>query len=247
MLISHSWMLGTGSQPWPAEGEIDIIEFVNQPTQNQMTLHTGPGCTVTNSGSGTLSSGDCNANDNGNAGCGVADTDSSSYGDGFNAAGGGVYATQWADDGISVWFFSRPNIPASITSGSPDPTQWGTPVASFGGSDCQFSTTFQNMQILFDITFCGDWAGAADSFTCGGGSTCQDYVGSNGDQYSETYWEINSLKVYNDGNSSVKRDISEVPHAHAAQHLNNRRTNPHARPAPRPNRSQRRGGLKLAQ
>ena len=43
MLTDISWMVGPN---WPGNGEIDIIEGVNDNAQNQMTLHTSPGCTV---------------------------------------------------------------------------------------------------------------------------------------------------------------------------------------------------------
>ncbi|KAL8726624.1 MAG: hypothetical protein Q9181_005973, partial [Wetmoreana brouardii] len=36
------WMTGPN---WPNSGEIDIIEGVNIDSQNQMTMHTGSGCT----------------------------------------------------------------------------------------------------------------------------------------------------------------------------------------------------------
>lgn len=47
-----------------------------------------------------------------------------SQGDGFNAAGGGIYATEWTSNGISIWFFPRNGIPADLVSGTPSPTGW---------------------------------------------------------------------------------------------------------------------------
>ncbi len=35
------WM--NGPDPWPQNGEVDIMESVNNNQQNQMTLHTGAG------------------------------------------------------------------------------------------------------------------------------------------------------------------------------------------------------------
>jgi hypothetical protein len=32
-----------GPDPWPLNGEVDIMESVNGNTKNQMTLHTGEG------------------------------------------------------------------------------------------------------------------------------------------------------------------------------------------------------------
>jgi len=46
---------------------------------------------------------DCNA-DTGHTGCPVVMTDTASYGDGLNAAGGGVYAMEWTDTAICKTF-----------------------------------------------------------------------------------------------------------------------------------------------
>jgi hypothetical protein len=190
------------SQPnWPAGGEIDIIEGVNDQSTDSITLHTAPGCTVSNSNSasGTVTlETDCNDN-NANTGCGVSTSDSSNYGTGFNAAGGGVYAMQWSSDGIYVWFWSRGSIPGDVSGGTPDPTGWGAPTAAFSGSGCDFDTYFQNNNIVFDTTFCGSWAGSVwdSQGSCEGlTDTCQDYVANNPGAFVDAYWLINSVRVY---------------------------------------------------
>lgn len=83
---------------WPANGEIDIIEAVNVMTNNQAALHTTAGCTVPSNSSqtGKLTSTDCSQG----SGCVVAETAENSYGEGFAAAGGGVWATQFDNAGI---------------------------------------------------------------------------------------------------------------------------------------------------
>lgn len=193
---------------WPANGEIDIIEGVNSQSQNDMTLHSSSGCKVQNSGSGTLVTSDCDVNAPNqatNAGCQVAASSSAaSYGTGFNSAGGGVYATEWTSNGISIYFFPHNNIPSDITSGNPNPSSWGTPAASFGG--CDFDSYFKEQQLVFDTTFCGDWAGAvwgADSTCAAKASTCQDYVQNHPGDFQDAYWSVNSLKVYSDSGSSA--------------------------------------------
>lgn len=82
-----------------------------------------------------------------NAGCGITDPDGTSYGTAFNANNGGVFATEWTSDAISIWFFERGSIPDDIDSGNPDPDSWGSPVARFQG-DCDIDAHFDNLQIV---------------------------------------------------------------------------------------------------
>ena len=85
---------------WPDGGEIDIVEGVNNYTNNQATIHTDVGCTLPSSSSTALGiSGnvvggtDCAALTTGNQGCGIRASTNNSFGVGFNANGGGVYAS----------------------------------------------------------------------------------------------------------------------------------------------------------
>jgi hypothetical protein len=191
---------------------VDIIENVNSASTNQMTLHTDAGCTITNNG---LSSGDilgtnCDVAATGNAGCSIATSNTASYGDGFNSANGGVYATEWTSSAISMWFFPRSAIPSDITSGSPDPSNWGMPMAEFSGG-CDIDEHFMNQQIVFDTTFCGDWAGevwSSDPVCSQKASTCVDYVTNNPQDFTDAYWAINSLKVYQENGAAASSTAS---------------------------------------
>lgn len=97
--------------PWPQSGEIDIYEGVNSRTFNSMTLHTAAGCTrnLSTPMTGSIDGADSNCNaGKGNTGCGVMDMDPKSYGAGFNAAGGGVFAVLFAETGcVSSLSLSR--------------------------------------------------------------------------------------------------------------------------------------------
>jgi hypothetical protein len=193
------WMVGPN---WPQDGEIDIIEGVNEQSNNQMTLHTNSGCTVDNSTdfTGSLVTTDCNVDSVGqdkNAGCGVSNANPASFGTGFNDGLGGVYVMEWTSDAINVFFFDRYHIPADITNGKPLPQYWGNPVAQFA-SGCDMDQHFQNLQIVFDITFCGAWAGDVwSSSSCASKApTCEEYVANNPAAFTGAYWEIGSVKVY---------------------------------------------------
>lgn len=61
------------------------------------------------------------------------------YGQGLSDNGGGVYITEWTSAYVRVWFFARDNIPASVTEGTPDVSQFGLPMANFQGS-CDIDT-----------------------------------------------------------------------------------------------------------
>lgn len=130
-----------------------------------------------------------------------------SYGTNFNKAGGGVYATEWTSSGISVWFFPRNSLAYSTHFGNtttdsnsaPDPSTFGTPLAHFSGSGCDYTQRFQNMRVIFDTTFCGEWAGKEWDKSCAaktGVDTCEAYVRDNPEAFTEAYWEVAGLKWF---------------------------------------------------
>lgn len=215
------WTFGPN---WPSSGEIDIIEGVNRQSTDLITLHTSSGCTMSNSGStsgSVLTEANCNAG-NGNDGCGQSTEPDNAYGAGFNSNGGGVYAMEWTSDYISMYFFPRGSIPSDITAGSPTPSSWGSPLTKFVGASCDIDSHFKNHNMVFDTTFCGDWAGNTwSTSTCSSlASTCQDYVSANPAAFVDAYWMINSVKVYSDsGNgasppavvASVSAAVQAVP------------------------------------
>ncbi|KAK4896930.1 hypothetical protein LTR27_005177 [Elasticomyces elasticus] len=201
------WMLGSGT--WPENGEIDIIEFTNNLPNNLMALHTAESannCTVAGADqSGTLLTSNCAAG-GGYTGCGVSATKPNNAGSSFNQAAGGVYAMEWTSTAVRVWFFSRDEVPASITEAAgdadPDPTTFGVPVANFQGS-CEIDAHFFNMSMVFDTTFCGSYAGNTwEGAGCplldptNGWQSCNNFVANNPRAFIDTYWEVNYLKVY---------------------------------------------------
>jgi len=192
------WLFGPN---WPNSGEIDVIEGVNVAGTDTITLHTAAGCTINTAGSKagtTLQNSNCNAA-NGNTGCGVSTNTANTYGNAFNSNGGGVYAMQWETKGIFVWFFPRGSIPADITAGAPVTGNWGTPIVAFnGGSGCTIDSHLKNENIVFDTTFCGDWAGNVwGSSSCSSlARSCNAYVGANPAAFAPAYWLINSVTVY---------------------------------------------------
>lgn len=230
------WMFGPN---WPASGEVDILEGVNLQQSNLMTLHTAPGCTITNEGTAagtTLKTDDCGAN-SGYTGCTQSTSATNNYGDGFNSNGGGVYAVEWTSEHIAIWFFPRDSIPDSVNSDSPDVASWGQPTARFvGGQGCDIDSYFQQNNLVFDTTFCGDWAGADDVWNndpeLSKLGACRDYVGANPTAYNEAYWSVNSIKVYQQGGNS-NGTVSTSPSATASATIPSPVT-PSATPTPTP-------------
>jgi hypothetical protein len=208
----HSWTFGPR---WPTDGEIDIIEGVNSQAANDMTLHTSAGCTISNTGafSGTTTTPNCDVNAPGqyaNAGCQIASHDTATYGTGFNENGGGVYATEWTSDAISIWFFPRGAIPGDLSSGSPNPSGWGKPSAKFEGG-CDIDQHFKDHNIIFDVTFCGDWAGnvwGQDPVCSSKASSCEAFVQDDPGAFTDAFWQVNSLKVYQSNGQGVNRMMS---------------------------------------
>ncbi|EJT98851.1 hypothetical protein DACRYDRAFT_23984 [Dacryopinax primogenitus] len=198
---------------WPAGGEIDIIEGVSDATHNTASIHTNPGCTIpTNYGASGVpalagSEGyNCAAEETNDSGCGLTDNTPNNFGEPFNNVGGGVFAMKWDSTGIAVYFWSRPNVPQDITSSLPNPASWPEPIGAWPASQCNPYQFFSQNVAIFDTTLCGDWAGNAwttaaygASQSCAqstGYSTCAAFVAAQGASFSEAYWEVHSVKLY---------------------------------------------------
>ncbi|KAF8587680.1 glycoside hydrolase family 16 protein [Ramaria rubella] len=212
--IAH---LPYGCSAWPAwwsqasngpqGGEIHTFEGVNQVSHNQISLHTSPGCVLDRSDTsftGTVNSTNCSASADSDQGCVVTDPRTLSYGADFAQSGGGVFVTEFAAKGISIWFFPRSAVPDSVhnDNGSIDTSTLGTPVANYSSEGCNTTTVFQPQQLILDITLCGDVAGNATVFaeTCSG--TCSDDVIGPPSAYDNAYFEIKSINTYLDPNFS---------------------------------------------
>jgi hypothetical protein len=192
------WSFGPN---WPYSGEIDIIEGRNDQSNNQATLHTGPGCVMPTPDASKMTgrfieSLDCNYK-SGLKGCTtLGDVDT--FGPGLNKKGGGVFALLWTNTNISVWHWSRENIPQNIVSGAaPDPAQWGLPVSYFQlGNNC-LPRHFQDHRLVLNTTFCGDWAGPEFVGPTGRGvDACRRYVKGYPKEFAKAYWDINYIRAY---------------------------------------------------
>ncbi|EIN05171.1 hypothetical protein PUNSTDRAFT_75123 [Punctularia strigosozonata HHB-11173 SS5] len=196
------WTKGT---LWPDNGEIDILEGVNLFTANQMALHTLGGCTHSTPPNQLGRSGsdpDCSTP----AGCIVTEAKQNSYGSGFASAGGGVFAAQFDVSGIYMWFWSRADVPPSIsfansTSSITDLSDFGNPSASYPASTCNITEFFGPQQLVLDITLCGDWAGIGAVYNTSGctgptGLCYDDNVIGSGANYADAYFEIRYVRAY---------------------------------------------------
>ena len=211
------WLLGAGDS-WPSTGEIDIIEGVHNQASNEMTLHTVAGCAVQNMTSqsktyeGSLKTANCDVNapnQDKNAGCGIVaptkPVGAASFGTNFNLQQGGVFATEWTSNGITIWFFPRNAIPQDLASkvSTPNPRSWTqAPLAQFSGSDCTWDAHFKNMRPIINTDLCGAWAGADDIWESSGCKAqtqmdkCEDYVGMHPGNFTEAYWIFKGMRMY---------------------------------------------------
>ncbi|KAK4575093.1 hypothetical protein LTR86_000945 [Recurvomyces mirabilis] len=190
---------------WPLNGEIDVMEAVNKAnTGVQTTLHTSNNCkmNVKRKETGKALTTNCWNETDSNAGCGVQGP-VDSYGSGFNANGGGIYAMELRDAGIRVWFFARDNIPSNIPTDvanttAPDPSVWPEPLADFPSTHCDISSHFKNQSIIANIDLCGDWAGSTSVYSTESGcpGTCSNFVATNATAFDTAYWEWASWRVY---------------------------------------------------
>jgi hypothetical protein len=179
---------------WPNKGEIDILEGVNEQATNAITLHTNAGCSVgdTSAFNGKVKTKNCDVKASGqdeNAGCGVEQSDPKSYGAGLNNNGGGVFATEWTSDFIQVFWWPKGSVPKDALGDAPNPSGWGKPAAKWAKSGCDIDSHFKNQQLVFDTTFCGDWAGNTwSTSSCKSkAATCNAFVQNNPQAFTNAY------------------------------------------------------------
>jgi len=211
------WMVGQGpGHWWPDYGEFDIIEGVHMADRVQTTLHTRDGCDqwpVTpgkdflgtwQRGSWKSEADNCYVRASGqwpNQGCAQSGPPDS-MGMPFNAKGGGTFAAEWGPlaGHIRTWFWPAGAEPADLLSGLPDPSSWGVPFSFFRLTPHTCPRDhFQDMRLVIDLTFCGDWAGATYSVDCpvhAARMTCEELVTNHPEEMAAAYWSIHTLDVY---------------------------------------------------
>jgi len=210
------WTVGPD---WPNGGEIDILEGVHDNQHNQIAWHTGTGCYLDPNATftGTIVSNngvnqtDCDGNVNSNSGCDVTEWSRASYGTYFEAQGGGILAMKWDENYISVWSFYRAAIPKDIIAGTPNPSLWGAPSATLLDTLCNITNFFWDHEIVFDITFCGQWAGNSYA-TSGCPGTCPQRL-VDPTNFVNATWSINSLQVYR---KQLIQAVSSAPQEHVS-------------------------------
>ncbi|KAI6026144.1 glycoside hydrolase family 16 protein [Pisolithus microcarpus] len=192
---------------WPNEGEVDIVEGVDNQSPNLSSLHTSA---IMSAGqqisdnilhNSTSTGTNCDVYETNNSGCGVQTNDINSFGPDFNGIGGGWYAIERTSTFIKIYFWERgsSSVPNDVqySGTSVNTSNWGIPAASFPDTDCNFSTHFGPHNIIINLTFCGDWAGNSAVYSASGcPSDCVDYVNQNPSAFVDAYFTFNSLNIY---------------------------------------------------
>ncbi|THH31666.1 hypothetical protein EUX98_g2499 [Antrodiella citrinella] len=108
------------------------------------------------------------------------------------------YAMERSESEVKVWFWSRnSNVPSDVSSGATtiNTDNWGEPFAYFPDTSCDIDSHFGEQNIIINLTFCGDWAGAVYG-SDGCPSSCVDYVNNNPSAFTNAYFDFQWLKIY---------------------------------------------------
>uniref|UniRef100_A0A7R9ZKV3 GH16 domain-containing protein n=1 Tax=Craspedostauros australis TaxID=1486917 RepID=A0A7R9ZKV3_9STRA len=253
----------TDGENWPNNGEIDIVEGINDQTIARTAMHSSDRCDMfghvpptektgywdTATGIPDSFTGEPNFDikvdsDNCyayashqwvNQGCVQISEKDDTSGEPLNAKGGGVYALEWDpvnlrirswvfpfEDGHNVDYDGHAGLPSNLvevlstvnkSDGSsaviPDTDTWGLPYAYFavGPTTGCFSDHFQNMQLVFNLAFCGSVSGnkffqdcpaQAKQFNVNSDpiQTCNAWITSDPEELKEAYWKVGGVYVY---------------------------------------------------
>ncbi|GAA5873344.1 hypothetical protein JCM8547_007073 [Rhodosporidiobolus lusitaniae] len=202
---------------WPANGELDLVEYVSHQSMDSMSVHTATGCWAGSTGyTGTqmLEGTDglnCDADATSSQGCGFRTASNNTAGIGSNFDKAGVYALEWASSGIKAWFFPRDSIPSDIESKNPDPSSWDTPTMYISADACApLSNYFGPQTWVINTQLCGTWPSgtvwSSDNSYAGqegscqedtGYATCEEYVLNEAQDFKHAYWRIGYFRVFN--------------------------------------------------
>ncbi|KAI0030796.1 concanavalin A-like lectin/glucanase domain-containing protein [Vararia minispora EC-137] len=191
---------------WPTGGEIDTFEAYNLISANHFSLHTNTGCSVTSNSSqisALINSTDCDSS-NGGPGCTVSANDTRSYGLPFAQAGGGIYVTEFDANAISMWFFSRNEVPKTLADNvtTVDTSQLGLPAVTYPVSSCAIGQLFKPQSLVFDITLCGPGNPEIFNQTCTG--ICyNDWVLGEPSNFDNAYFEVRTVRVFARPNATI--------------------------------------------
>lgn len=89
---------------------------------------------------------------------------------------------QKSKEGVKIWFWARDdnNVPYGVKhcDGSDLDPAWGDPDAYFPMDNCDYDSHMNDHCMVFDLTFCGDWAGNAfQASGCGPScSSCESFI-----------------------------------------------------------------------
>ncbi|KAF9741126.1 hypothetical protein PMIN02_011262 [Paraphaeosphaeria minitans] len=191
----------------PTYAEIDILENVNVHTANTHSFYTSEQCTI-NIQKGSLvpeKSTNCHWASNGPSSQGCSfHAEEGTFNQPFNDQYK-VIALQVERERIRIWHFKKNEVPADLNSANPSPDAWTkAPTVHITPKSCDFHKAFQRFHIIINITFCGSWAGDDFNNTNYAGqcakqtatNDCKSWVASHPSDFTNTYFEFNSIKLF---------------------------------------------------
>ncbi|KAF8995258.1 hypothetical protein BDQ17DRAFT_1311093, partial [Cyathus striatus] len=199
---------------WPKGGQrfiflmfcyssIGTFEALNKEVSSQMMLYTEGKCNASSSNPNQNQASIVNTTDCSDQiqGCATTNGGFPSYGPEFNNGRGGVYITELASTGISIWYFPRNNVPPSmLNSTSINTTEYGIPVANWPASICgsdDFTEDFLPQSLMIEIALCSFSDASSYNRTCPPGDCWMNSIAGNGSNFAEAYFEIGSMLFYN--------------------------------------------------
>ncbi|GAA5877150.1 hypothetical protein JCM1840_005671 [Sporobolomyces johnsonii] len=184
----------------------NTLEGISLMTQSTPTvIASDDGCKIGSSSimTGTPLEGhtDCSNSSfvDGYSGCSVQNPSTSSYGEAWNNANGGVFATLLDETDLYMWQFPRAAVPSTIDQ--PNPSQWGLPLAAWPASSCS-TNYFSEQTVAITLGVCGvrpeaNWTG----YCAAAAADCAEYV-QTGSNIANAVWEFNYLRLYSISSNS---------------------------------------------